>query len=134
MPVFVCLFENIVAENHPMANETVFPASETENYPFIGYPEEEAPFVYKKARELGIKFNQVMTVDNDYGNLSMISQNLGFGIYPRMIAENCRFSVKVIPIDHGSYTPISLGVRSYENGSLAAKAFVDYVLSLDFTL
>lgn len=122
----------VVAENHPMADEAIFPVSEMENYPFIGYPEEEAPFVYKKARELGIKFNQVMTVDNDYGNLSMISQNLGFGIYPRMIAENCNFPVKAIPIDNGSYTPISLGVRSYENGSLAAKAFVDYVLGLEW--
>lgn len=121
----------VVAENHPMAEEKIFPVTEMENYPFIGYPEEEAPFVYKMARERGIKFNQVMTVDNDYGNLSMISQNLGFGIYPRMIAENCRFPVKMIPIDHGSYTPISLGVRSYENGSLAAKAFVDYVLGLE---
>lgn len=122
----------VVAENHPMADEKIFPVSEMENYPFIGYPEVEAPYVYKMARELGIKFNQVMTVDNDYGNLSMISQNLGFGIYPRMIAENCRFPVKAIPIDHGSYTPISLGVRSYENGSLAAQAFVDYVLGLEW--
>lgn len=118
----------VVAENHPMAEKEVFPVSEMEQYPFIGYPEEEAPFVYQKVRELGIHFNQVMTVDNDYGNLSMISQNLGFGIYPRMIAENCRFPVKAIPIDNGSSTPISLGVRSYENGSLAARAFVDYVL------
>ena len=78
----------VVAENHPMADKAVFPVAEMENYPFIGYPEVEAPYVYKMARELGIKFNQVMTVDNDYGNLSMISQNLGFGIYPRMIAEN----------------------------------------------
>lgn len=85
-------------------------------------------------RELGLKINQVMTVDNDYGNLSMISQNLGFGIYPRMIAENCMLPVKAVPIDHGSYTPISLGIRSYENGSLAAKAFVDYVLSLDLSM
>ena len=54
----------------------------------VSYTHLEAPYVYKMARELGIKFNQVMTVDNDYGNLSMISQNLGFGIYPRMIAEN----------------------------------------------
>ena len=72
-----------------------------------------------------------MTMNNDYGHFSMISENLGFGIYPRMIVENCRFPVKAIPIDFGSSTPISLGIRSYEKGSLCAKAFVDYVLGLD---
>jgi len=99
-----------------------------EKYPLIGYPEEDAPFFYGRAKELGIHFNQIMTVDNDYGNLSMVSQNLGFGVYPRMIAENCQFPVKAIPTDLGSSTPISIGIRSYEKGSLAAKAFVDYVL------
>lgn len=121
----------VVSLEHPMAKKKVFPISEMGNYPFIGYPEEEAPFVYQLAREKGIQFNQIMTVDNDYGNLSMISQNMGFGIYPRMIAEQCMFPIKILPIDEGSSTPISLGIRSYQNGSLAAKAFVDYVLGLN---
>ncbi|MBR4861164.1 MAG: LysR family transcriptional regulator [Firmicutes bacterium] len=118
----------VVAENHPMADAEVFPISEMGKYPFIGYPEDEAPYVYKLAREKGIQFNQIMTMNNDYGHFSMISENLGFGIYPRMIVENCRFPVKAIPIDFGSSTPISLGIRSYEKGSLCARAFVDYVL------
>ena len=121
----------VVSKKHPMAGKKVFPVDKMSEYPFIGYPETEAPFVYAKARELGIHFNQIMTVDNDYGNLSMISQNLGFGIYPKMIVDNCLFPVKAIPIDLGSHTPISLGIRSYENGSLAARAFVDYVMSMD---
>ena len=118
----------VVALDHPMANKKLFPTAEMEKYPLIGYPEGEAPFFYGRAKELGIHFNQIMTVDNDYGNLSMVSQNLGFGVYPRMIAENCQFPVKAIPTDLGSSTPISIGIRSYEKGSLAAKAFVDYVL------
>ena len=121
----------VVGPEHPMAKKRRIPVAELEKYPMIGYPEEEAPFVYERAKELGIHFNQVMTVDNDYGNLSMISQNLGFGIYPRMIAENCQFPVKAIPTDFGSSTPISIGIRSYEKGSLAARAFVDFVLDLD---
>ena len=120
----------VVAENHPMAGAEVFPISEMGKYPFIGYPEDEAPYVYDLARKYDIKFNQIMTMNNDYGHFSMISENLGFGIYPRMIVENCRFPVKAIPIDFGSSTPISLAIRSYEKGALSAKAFVDYVLGL----
>jgi len=121
----------VVSLEHPMAKKKKFPISKMGDYPFIGYPEKEAPYVYQLAREKGIQFNQVMTVDNDYGNLSMISQNMGFGIYPRMIAEHCMFPVKVLPIDDGSATPISLGIRSYKEGSLAAKAFIDYVMDLE---
>ena len=39
-----------------------------------------------------------MTMNNEYGHFSMISENLDFGIYPRMIVENCRFPVKAIPV------------------------------------
>lgn len=122
----------VVSFDHPMAGKDIFPVSEMQNYPFIGYSEDEAPFFYKFIRDHGIRLNQIMTVDNDYGNLSMISQGIGFGVYPRMIAENGNFPVKAIPLDKHAFTPISLGIRSYEKGSLAARAFVDHVLSLEF--
>ena len=47
-----------------------------------------------------------------------------------MIAENGRFPVKAIPLDEPTYTPISIGIRSYERGSLAARAFVDHLLGM----
>ena len=121
----------VVSLDHPMADKEVFPIAEMPNYPFIGYSEDEAPFFYEFIRSHGIELDQIMTVDNDYGNLSMISKGMGFGVYPRMIAENGNFPVKAIALDEPTYTPISLGIRSYEKGSLAARAFVDHVLSLE---
>ncbi len=120
----------VVSLDHPMVDKEVFPIREMPDYPFIGYSEDEAPFFYEFIRSHGIKLDQIMTVDNDYGNLSMISRGMGFGVYPRMIAENGNFPVKAIPLDEPTYTPISLGIRSYEKGSLAARAFVDHVLSM----
>ena len=120
----------VVAYDHPMADKKIFPIKELGDHPFIGYPEDEAPIFYEFIRNHGIKLNQIMTVDNDYGNLSMVSQNMGFGVYPRMIAENGRFPVKAIPLDEPTYTPISIGIRSYERGSLAARAFVDHLLGM----
>ncbi len=120
----------VVSLDHPMAEAEIFPISEMQNYPFIGYSEDEAPFFYEFIRSHGIRLDQIMTVDNDYGNLSMISRGMGFGVYPKMIAENGNFPVKAIPLDEPAYTPISLGIRSYEKGSLAARAFVDHVLDM----
>lgn len=121
----------VVSLDHPMAGRDIFPVSQMSEYPFIGYSEDEAPFFYEFVRAQGINLNQIMTVDNDYGNLTMISQGLGFGVYPRMIAENGNFPVKAIPLDIPTYTPISLGIKSYNHGSLAAKAFVDHVMSME---
>ena len=120
----------VVSLDHPMAEAKIFPITEMQNYPFIGYSEDEAPFFYEFVRSHGIKLDQIMTVDNDYGNLSMISRGMGFGVYPKMIAENGNFPIKAIPLDEPTYTPISLGIRSYERGSLAARAFVDHVLNM----
>lgn len=121
----------VVSKNHPLANRVMIPMKELENYPFIGYPEDEAPSVYEMARKNHLHFNQIMTISNDYGSFSLISKNLGFGIYPKMIVEKCMFPVKAVPTDLGSYTPMSLGFNSYEGLSLAAKAFVDYVIRLN---
>ena len=121
----------VVSLDHPMAKRDVFPIAEAGNYPFIGYSEDEAPYFYRFIREQGIELDQAMIVDNDYGNLAMVSCNMGFGIYPKMIAENSRFPLKAIPLDKTTYTPISFGIRSYEKGSLAARAFVDHILGMD---
>jgi len=122
----------VVSETHPMAKAKMFPMKELENYPYIGCPEDEDPYVYEMARKLNIKLNQIMTVNNDYGCFSMISQNLGFGIYPSIMVEKSMFPVKGIPIQKGFTTPISLAVRSRDSISLAAKAFVDHVLDSPF--
>ena len=122
----------VVGLEHPMAQAELFSAADLEKYPMIGYPEEDAPEVYEMAAKQGVRFNQIMTVDNDYGNLTMISKNMGFGIYPKMIADSCQFPVRGIPIENGPVTPISLGLRSYEKGSLAARAFADYVRDVKY--
>ena len=69
----------------------------------------------------------IRTTNNDYGSFSMISEDLGYGIYPRIMAEKSRFPVVGIPIEKGNATPFSLGIRSYEKLFLATKAFVDHI-------
>lgn len=122
----------VIAENHPLANATEFTIDDMKQYPFIGYPEDDAPCVYKKAQEKGLQFNRIMTIRNDYGSFSMISKNLGFGIYPKSIAEKCMFPVKILSSNLDSYTSVSLGFLAYDSLSLAAKAFVDYAASFDY--
>lgn len=117
----------VVSESHPMAKEKIFPVRKMGDFPFIGASREELQPVYDLAEQNGVQLNQVMTVTTDYGCFSMISKNLGYGVYPKMIVEKCGFPVKAIPLDHPTVTTISIGVGSYENCSLATKAFVDYV-------
>lgn len=120
----------VVSLDHPMAGKDIITLADMPNYPFIGYSEDEAPFFYEYVRKHNIKLDQIMTVNNDYGNLSMIGQGMGFGVYPKMITENGNFPIKAIALEEPTFTPISLGIRSYEKGSLAARAFVDHVLNM----
>ena len=119
-----------VAKNHPLAHRKVFPISELGNYPYIGCSEEVDSYNYDLARRFRATLNQVMEVNNDYGCLAMISKGLGFGIYPKVMVKNSSFPIIGIPLDVESHTDIALGYRSYDTLSMAAKAFVDFVMDL----
>ena len=122
----------VVAKDHPLAKKKVFPIDKLKDYPYIGWSEEQDSYNYDLAREFGASLNQVMMVNNDYGCFAMISKGLGFGIHPKIMVENSMFPVKGIPFDIESYTDITIGFRSYESLSLAARAFVDFVKKWKF--
>ena len=122
----------VVAKNHPLAKKKVFPIKELGNYPYIGPSEELDPYNYDMAREFDAGLNQIMIVNNDYGVFTMISKGLGFGVYPRIMVEKSTFPVKGISFDVDTFTEISLGFRSYESLSLAARAFLDFVKEWEF--
>jgi DNA-binding transcriptional LysR family regulator len=122
----------VVAKDHPLAKKKVFPIKNLKDYPYIGCSEELDSYNYDLAREFGASLNQIMMVNNDYGCFAMISKGLGFGIHPKIMVENSMFPVKGIPFDVESYTDITVGFRSYESLSLAARTFVDFVRTWKF--
>lgn len=122
----------VVAKNHPLAKKKVFPVKELKDYPYIGCSRELDSYNYDLANRFGASLNQIMMVNNDYGCFAMISKGLGFGIHPKIMVKNSMFPVKGIPFDVESYTDITLGYRSYDSLSLAARTFVDFVMTWKF--
>lgn len=122
----------VVAKDHPLAKKKVFPIKELKDYPYIGCSEELDSYNYDLAREFGASLNQIMMVNNDYGCFAMISKGLGFGIYPKIMVNNSMFPVRGIPFDVESHTDITIGFRTYESLSLAARTFVDFVRTWKF--
>ena len=122
----------VVAENHPLAKREVFPIKELKDYPYIGCSEDLDSYNYDLVRKYDATLNQIVRVNNDYGCLAMISKGLGFGIYPKIMVQKSMFPVKGIQLDVESYTDITIGYKSYESLSLAAKAFVDFVRTWKF--
>ena len=122
----------VVAKDHPLAKKKVFPIKELKDYPYIGWSEELDSYNYDMVRKFDATLNQVMMVNNDYGCFAMISKGLGFGIHPKIMVENSMFPVKGIPFDVESYTDITIGFRSYESLSLAARTFIDFVRTWKF--
>ena len=117
----------VVASHHPLAEKDVFPIREMGDHPYIGPSEDLDPYNYDLARKYDVSLNQIIEVNNDYGVFSMIDKGLGFGIYPKIMVEKNTFPIKGIPFDIKTYTHISLGFKSYDSLSLAARAFVDFV-------
>ncbi|MBQ6401752.1 MAG: LysR family transcriptional regulator [Firmicutes bacterium] len=122
----------VVSKKHPLARRKVFPISELGDHPYIGCTEALDPYNYDLARKFDVSLNQIIEINNDYGCFSMINKGLGFGIYPKIMVEKSTFPVKGIPFDVNSFTDISLGFRSYDSLSLAARAFVDFVKGWEF--
>ena len=122
----------VVSKEHPLAMRKVFPIEELGDYPYIGCSEKLDPYNHNLASRFGVSLNQIIEVNNDYGCFSMISKGLGFGIYPKIMVENSNFPVKGISFDIDTHTDISLGFRSYDSLSIAAKAFVDFVKEWKF--
>lgn len=122
----------VVSKKHPLARRKIFPVKELGDYPYIGCSEALDPYNYDLAREFNASLNQIIEINNDYGCLSMINKGLGFGIYPKIMVEKSTFPIKGIPFDVDTFTDISLGFRSYDSLSIAAKAFVDFVKDWEF--
>ncbi len=84
--------------------------------------------MHKNGTELGIKFNQVMTVNSQLANLSR-GQSSGLHLSQTFAgsSELQKQSQSTVHI-----RPYHLASDRMKNGSLAAQAFVDYVLGLEW--
>lgn len=120
----------VVAADHPLAGRKHFPISELENYPYIRMKYEEDNPVGQAFREENIKPDIAFTMDNDYAAMAMVSNGLGFGIFPELLLKNVPYELKSLTFDIPKKRTISLGVRNQKTASKACRKFIEYTCRL----
>ncbi len=116
----------VVSPDHPLANEKHFPISQIEKYPYIRMKYEEASPIGQAFREENITPNVAFTMDNDYAAMAMVSNGLGFCIFPELLLKNIPYDLKCLTFDMPKKRTLSVGTRNMETASKACRKFIEY--------
>lgn len=68
-------------------------------------------------------------MDNDYAAMAMVSQNLGYCIFPEILLRDAPYKVVRLDFDEPIKRTVRLGLRSMEEASPATKKFVECATS-----
>lgn len=113
----------VLPVDHPLAAEKNFPLSEAGNYPYILMAYDRPDFLSKVFKG-GIRPDVSITVDNDYAALNMVSQGLGFCIFPQLLLNDLPYPVRCLPFDTPIHRTVCLCVRSMDTCTRATREFV----------
>ena len=116
----------VVSPDHPLADKKHFPISQIEKYPYISMQYEDVSPVGHAFREENIKPDIAFTMDNDYAAMAMVSNGLGFCIFPELLLKNVPYDVKCLSFDKPKKRTISIGARNIETASRACQKFIEY--------
>lgn len=115
-----------VSPDHPLADEEVFPVDCLDKYPYIMMSYGK-PSVFNEILDENDKIPQISyETDNDYAAMAMVSQGLGFCIFPQLYLFNPLFPIKVLPFDKPKTRTISIATRSFDSCAKAGKEFIRY--------
>lgn len=116
----------VFSPEHPASRLRKFPIADIGRYPFISTPYDQHTELYDFFKEQNASPNTSFTTDNDYAVLAMVSQNLGYCIFPRLMLENVPFPLKCLEFDEPVNRTICLGTRSLGECSNATLEFIQY--------
>nr|WP_278252587.1 LysR substrate-binding domain-containing protein [Enterococcus sp. 669A] len=119
----------IVGQDHPLSSEKVYGIEELLAYDFIAFPEQSTirPLINRYFADKKLAPRITYEVADDLTLISMASENLGIGIFPRSSILN-KFDVKEITINEPFLTQkICLATNPTRFKTPAVRRFIDYV-------
>ncbi|MGM0215833.1 LysR family transcriptional regulator [Enterococcus sp. AZ109] len=119
----------IVGLNHPLSSEKVYSIDELLAYDFISFPDQSTirPQINRYFANKHLSPKITYEVADDLTLISMASENLGVGIFPRSNILN-KFEVREITINESFLTQkICLATNPARHQTPAVIRFIDYV-------
>ena len=129
LDVFPLMEENllaIVSEDHPLASEDRFPIARLGDYPYISMKYDAHTGIGDIFRQRGITPRSAFCMDNDYAAMAMVSQGLGYCIFPELLLRDVPYEIRCMQFDEPQRRTISIGTRDLGTCSRACKKFIEY--------
>ncbi|MDO4869794.1 MAG: LysR family transcriptional regulator [Bacillota bacterium] len=115
-----------VSKDHAFADRDTYPVKKIYDESYIMIAFDKADF-YDKLFPDGKRPKPSFVADNELAALSMISENLGVGIFSHLLKENAPYPVRFIPLDPPVTRTVGIGVRSMKTCTNAARRFIEHV-------
>ena len=123
--------------DHPMAKKEKFPLAELGNYPYIMFSFDKRDFNPQFFID-GVTPRTVLTVDNDFAAMAMVSQGLGMAIFPQILLKDTPYPLKCLEFDPPMRRTIVVAARSMDSCTRAAREFIrctrEWVEENDFSV
>lgn len=115
-----------VAEDHPSAGASSYPVTKIYDDSYIMLAFDRSDF-YDKIFPGGKRPKPAFIADNEFAALSMVSENLGVGIFSQLLTGDAQYPVRFIPLDPPTTRTVGIGVRSMKTCTTATRQFIQHV-------
>lgn len=116
----------ILPKDHPAPSGEPFPISEMFGKSFIISAVGTDYDVHHALKETGIKPSIRFSSKDDHAIVSMVANDLGVSILPKLVIKDFEHQIKVLPLAPYYSRNLGIGVNSIDNMTPAATRFIEY--------
>lgn len=117
----------ILPENHPLADQEIFPVATLNNVPFILLEKEGDSDIVEVFKTSGFHPDIRYRTWDDYAVMSLVESGLGISILPKLILHRIPYRVIAKELDIPAYRKIGLAFKNKDTLSLASREFLKYM-------
>jgi len=129
MDTFPLIEENllaIVAPDHPLAKLERFPVAQLGKWPYIRMKYEENTGIRDIFRRNHAVPQVAFRMDNDYAAMAMVSNGLGYCIFPELLLTDSPYELRCMEFDKPQRRTIRIGTADLQTASKACRKFIEY--------
>lgn len=116
----------ILPKEYPAPPDGVFPIADFEGQPFVMSAAGIDHDVHLALTNAGIRPAVRFSSTNDHAIISMVANQLGVSMLPRLIVQDQLDRVTALPLKPYASRMLGIGIRSLTRVSPAAKMFIEY--------
>lgn len=116
----------IVAPDHELASEEVFPTAKLGEYPYISMKYDNNTGIKELFANYNTSPKTAYCMDNDYAAMAMVNKGLGYCIFPELLLQDVPYELRCLEFDEPQKRTIYIGTRSLRSASKVCLKFIEY--------